>query len=103
MGIAADAIAGEIINRQSDVAKLTPGEFVKKLKQAKTSVVSDEGELKEWIELAIRSREQAVADFKKGKSAALAVLIGEVMKLSQGKANARKVQNLLQSRLADDK
>ena len=63
--------------------------------------VSDEGQLDEWIELAIQAQPQAADDFSRGKDAALGRLVGEVMKLSQGQAEAKSVQAKLHERLRE--
>ena len=43
---------------------------------------------------------QSIVDFKAGKEKALAYLVGQVMKLSQGKASPPLVTELLRSKLA---
>ncbi|MCH8260797.1 MAG: Asp-tRNA(Asn)/Glu-tRNA(Gln) amidotransferase subunit GatB [Planctomycetes bacterium] len=64
--------------------------------------VSDEGQLDEWIEQAIQAQPQAADDFSRGKDAALGRLVGEVMKLSRGQAEAKSVQAKLRDRLRGD-
>ncbi|MEE9129041.1 MAG: Asp-tRNA(Asn)/Glu-tRNA(Gln) amidotransferase subunit GatB [Phycisphaerales bacterium] len=61
--------------------------------------VSDEGQLDEWIEQAIQAQPQAADDFSNGKDAALGRLVGEVMKLSQGQAEAKSVHVKLRQTL----
>ena len=48
--------------------------------------------LDEWLAEAIERQPQAATDFSAGKDAALGRLVGEVMKLSKGQADAKAVQ-----------
>ena len=61
--------------------------------------VRDEGRLDTWCEQAIAAQPQAAADFGAGKDAALGRLVGEVMKLSGGQADAKAVRQRLIERL----
>ncbi|MEE8153541.1 MAG: Asp-tRNA(Asn)/Glu-tRNA(Gln) amidotransferase subunit GatB [Phycisphaerales bacterium] len=61
--------------------------------------VSDAGQLDKWIEQAIQAQPQAADDFSSGKDAALGRLVGEVMKLSQGQAEAKSVHAKLRQAL----
>lgn len=61
--------------------------------------VCDEKQLNQWVERAIANQTQAAEDFANGKDAALGRIVGEVMKLSQGQAEAKAVGALLQSKL----
>ena len=59
------------------------------------SQVSDEGQLFAWAQEAINESPKAVADFKKGNRAAVGALVGAVMKKSRGKANPRRMNEIL--------
>lgn len=61
--------------------------------------VSDEGELKEFINNVISDNRKSVDDFLSGKENALMFLVGQTMKLSKGKANPKVVKELLRGRL----
>ncbi len=61
--------------------------------------VRDEGRLDTWCEQAIAAQPQAAADFGAGKDTALGRLVGEVMKLSGGQADAKTVRQRLTGRL----
>jgi aspartyl-tRNA(Asn)/glutamyl-tRNA(Gln) amidotransferase subunit B len=61
--------------------------------------VRDEGKLDEWVAQAIQQQPQAAADFAAGKDAAVGRLVGAVMKLSKGQADAAAVQAKLRSQL----
>lgn len=49
--------------------------------------VSDEGAVLEFVEKVIAENAKSVEDFRSGKEAALKFLVGQVMKLSRGKAD----------------
>ncbi len=59
------------------------------------SQVSDEGQLFAWAQEAVTENPKAVADFKKGNRAAVGALVGAVMKKSKGKANPRRMNEIL--------
>ncbi len=63
--------------------------------------VSDEGEIIKIVEqvLADPSASKAVADIKAGNDKAIGFLVGQVMKLSAGKANPALAQKLIRERL----
>ncbi|KXA89452.1 glutamyl-tRNA amidotransferase [candidate division MSBL1 archaeon SCGC-AAA259I09] len=53
------------------------------------------------VEKAIRENESAVEDFKSGKEEALNFLAGQVMQITEGKADPRKVMDILKEHLSD--
>lgn len=59
------------------------------------SQVSDEGQLFAWAQEAINETPKAVADFKKGNHAAVGALVGAVMRKSKGKANPKRMNEIL--------
>ena len=61
--------------------------------------VRDEAQLDEWVAEAIAAQPQAAADFSAGKDAAVGRLVGQVMKVSKGKADASAVQAKLRELL----
>ena len=62
-------------------------------------VVLDESQLEEWCQDAIQQNEQAAEDVRNGKMAAIGRLVGHVMKLSKGSADAKAVQAKLRELL----
>jgi aspartyl-tRNA(Asn)/glutamyl-tRNA(Gln) amidotransferase subunit B len=56
--------------------------------------VEDEAQLEQWCRAALAGKDKVIADVKAGKVKALGALVGPVMKASQGKANAQKVQEI---------
>ena len=61
--------------------------------------VSDSSELEKMVDDAIAANPKSVEDYKAGKKAAIQFLMGQVMRLSKGKANPKLVTELLKSRL----
>lgn len=62
--------------------------------------VSDSSALEGFVRTAIEQNPSVVADYRGGKGAALQYLMGQVMKLSRGKANPKMVLELLKEMLA---
>ena len=61
--------------------------------------ISDEEAIATLVDRVIAENPTVVADFKGGKEKSLAFLVGQVMKLSQGRANPQLVNKLLRERL----
>jgi len=65
--------------------------------------LTDSGEISVIVEQVVRDNAESVADYKTGKEKALRFLIGQVMKLSQGKADPDLVNQLLKEKIFDEK
>jgi len=63
--------------------------------------VSDEAELRRLAEEAIAAHPQAVADFRAGKAQALGFLVGQVMRATRGRADAKKLSQILRELLGE--
>jgi len=61
--------------------------------------VSDDSAILEFVEKVIAEHPGPVADFKGGKEKALGFLMGQVMKLSRGKANPQAAREMLVRRI----
>ena len=61
--------------------------------------VSDTDALEAFVAQAMAENPKSVADFRAGKAAAAKFLTGQVMRLSKGKANPRRVGELIEARL----
>lgn len=59
----------------------------------------NEEELIQWAKAVIESNPSKVAEYKKGKKGLLAMFVGEVMKVSKGKADPKKTNQVLQQLL----
>ncbi len=62
-------------------------------------VVRDEGTLLAWVDQAIAAQPAAAGDVRAGKTQAIGRLVGEVMRVSLGKADAKSVREAILSRL----
>ncbi len=63
--------------------------------------VTDSGVIDEWILTVIEQNPGPVEDLRGGKDKALGFLVGQVMKLSRGKANPQLVNQLIRKHIAD--
>jgi aspartyl-tRNA(Asn)/glutamyl-tRNA(Gln) amidotransferase subunit B len=61
--------------------------------------VSDTGALEAFVDQAVAANPGPVADFKAGKKAAAGFFVGQVMKLSQGKADPKLVGQIVAKKL----
>ncbi len=64
------------------------------------SQISDTQEVKKVVSQVITANAQAVADYKAGKTQSLTFLIGQVMRVTMGRANPKLVNELLKKKLA---
>ena len=75
---------------------LTVEEIVKK---SGIENISDENFIIETVRNVIKENEESVNDYKEGHDRAIKYLMGQVMKLSQGKINPQKAMELLKQEL----
>jgi aspartyl-tRNA(Asn)/glutamyl-tRNA(Gln) amidotransferase subunit B len=61
--------------------------------------LSDEGEISNLVDQVIKANPKAADDVKKGETKATQFLVGQVMKLSRGKANPSVTQTLIKQKL----
>lgn len=69
------------------------------IEELNLSVVNDSFALMEWINEAIEKNPQSIIDYKNGKSRAVGFLVGQVMKLSKGKADPALTNQMVQKEL----
>ena len=99
--IADDTISGKIAKTVFEEAFQTgkaPGEIVKEKGLVQ---IKDTGAIGEMVDQVIAANPQSVTDYQAGKKQAIGFLVGQVMKLSQGKANPGMVNKLLQEKLSE--
>ncbi|MDE5899149.1 MAG: Asp-tRNA(Asn)/Glu-tRNA(Gln) amidotransferase subunit GatB [Treponemataceae bacterium] len=70
------------------------------IKERGLEQVSDAGEIERLVAQVLAENPKAVADFKNGKTNAVGWLMGQVMKLSHGRANPAQATALLNEKLA---
>ncbi|MDD5415844.1 MAG: Asp-tRNA(Asn)/Glu-tRNA(Gln) amidotransferase subunit GatB [Candidatus Daviesbacteria bacterium] len=98
-GVSIKEVANYIVNRKPDISSVLPTQIIEELKGKKVGIIESEKELEKLAEQAVKENANAVLDYKKGKEAALQVLIGGVMKLSLGKADIAKLKPILEKLL----
>jgi aspartyl-tRNA(Asn)/glutamyl-tRNA(Gln) amidotransferase subunit B len=62
-------------------------------------LLRDEGLMEQWIMGAIAAEPKAAEDVSTGKDAAMGRLLGHIMKVSRGQADAQEVSRLLKDKL----
>jgi aspartyl-tRNA(Asn)/glutamyl-tRNA(Gln) amidotransferase subunit B len=60
---------------------------------------SDTSEIMAWVEMALAKMPDKVVEYKKGKKGLIGLFVGEVKKLSKGKADPRLTNQLLLDKL----
>ncbi|WP_153800226.1 Asp-tRNA(Asn)/Glu-tRNA(Gln) amidotransferase subunit GatB [Foetidibacter luteolus] len=61
--------------------------------------VSDSSEITGWVDAVINKMPDKVAEYKKGKKGLIGLFVGEVKKISKGKADPKVVTGLLEEKL----
>jgi len=92
--------AGFLVNRKIDPEKTSAKKIIAELKSQKKLKVTDLKTLEIWVQKTLSSEKKAVSDYKKGKLNAISALIGNVMRLSKGKADAQLVRKLIEQKLS---
>ena len=69
------------------------------IKEKGFTQLSDSGEIESFVYKVIEAHPQQVDDFRAGKEKALNSLVGQVMKLTKGKADPTQVNQILRSKL----
>ena len=77
------------------------GETAEVIRKLSVEQNSDTDFIEKLAEQIIHANEKSVADYRNGKTNALGFLVGQAMKMSQGRANPALVKETLQRRLAE--
>ncbi len=72
------------------------------LKEGGRSQISDTAELEKAVSQAIAANSGAVADYRAGKETAVKFLVGQVMKVTRGRANPQLVNELMKKKLEEE-
>jgi aspartyl-tRNA(Asn)/glutamyl-tRNA(Gln) amidotransferase subunit B len=75
------------------------GDPVQIVRERGLGVMEDEGAILEAVRKVIAENAKVVEDYKSGKPGAINALVGPVMRETRGRANARRVQELLEAEL----
>ncbi len=98
-GTSVKDIANYIINKKPDITIVLPTQIIEEIKGKKIGVIGDAGELEQLAEQAIKENQKSAEDYLSGKENAIQALIGGVMRLSAGKADARLALEILKKLL----
>jgi len=93
-GTTAKSVLGEMFKTGKDSTEI--------IRERGLSQISDAGELEKDVIAVIKSNNQAVADYKAGKTAALKFLVGQVMRATKGRANPQVVNEMLKQKLEEE-
>ena len=69
------------------------------MKEKGLAQVNDDGAVAAFVDQAIAANPAQVEQYKAGNAKVLQFLMGQVMKISKGKANPQSVMNLLKEKL----
>jgi aspartyl-tRNA(Asn)/glutamyl-tRNA(Gln) amidotransferase subunit B len=89
--VASSKILPELMN-----GKINPLAIAEAMNLLQTS---DTKELEIWIDAALEGMPDKIAEYKKGKKGLIGLFVGEVKKISNGKADPKMVTALLQEKL----
>jgi Asp-tRNA(Asn)/Glu-tRNA(Gln) amidotransferase B subunit len=99
-GVSAKDIANAIVNGKLDLVDADSKLIVDDLIAKKASVVSDDSVIEKVAMEVIEENPDMVTSYKAGKIAVLQALIGQVMRKTQGKADAGKTREILEKLLS---
>ncbi|KUK84078.1 MAG: gatB [Microgenomates bacterium 39_6] len=91
----ANDVANAIINKDYPLNKMTPQDFIKKMKSTQKVELITGDKLEKIINLVIKENPEAVKDYQSGKKAAFGFLIGQVQQKAKGQADIAKTKQIL--------
>ncbi|MBS4168516.1 Asp-tRNA(Asn)/Glu-tRNA(Gln) amidotransferase subunit GatB [Parachlamydia sp. AcF125] len=96
-------ITGRIAKSVADEMMLHPEKSPQQIVKENPdfSPVHDQAEIEKLVTQVLADNAQSIADFKAGKDKAFAFLVGQVMKLTKGKASPEVVNELLRQKIQD--
>ncbi len=86
--------SGRLVLREA----VATGKKTAELLAARGEQISDEAALESWLDQVLADHPDAVKKIQEGDEKPFAFLMGQVMRLSRGKANPRKVSDMLRAR-----
>ncbi len=89
-------LASFIVNKKVDISSNINEQYSKLTQVGET----DTAKLSNFVDEVLTANPKVVEEYKKGKVGVLGFLIGQVMKLSQGKADPKTVSSLLLEKLS---
>ncbi len=95
-------ITGKIAKKVADDLMAAPGKSVKEIVDSNPDYqpLHAEDEIEVLVDQVLAEHAQSIADYRAGKDKAFAFLVGQVMKLTRGKASPKIVNDLLKKKLS---
>ncbi len=94
------ALSGKLVLREMFLSAKDAGKIIE---EKGLSQISDEREIGPKVSYVISTNTSTVDDYCKGKEKAIGALIGKVMKETQGRADPKKVGEMLREQLEEEK
>ncbi len=94
-----NTISGKIAKEVFEVLWQSPGEADTIIAQRGLQQVTDTGAIERIIDEVMANNPKQLADYRSGKEKLFGFFVGQVMKVSQGKANPTQVNELLKQKL----
>lgn len=92
-GRIAKSVADDMVQRPGE----SPADIVKK--NPDYQPMQDHGEIERIVDQVLAENPQSVSDYKSGRDKAFAFLVGQVMKLTRGKASPQLVNDLIKKKV----
>ena len=94
-------VSGSVAKTVLDKMLVSPETAAQIVEREGLVQIDDGAALTSAIEAVLRKHADAVAQYRAGKASAIGFLVGQVMKATSGKANPRRVNELLRQTLAE--
>ncbi len=91
--------ANWIVNKKVDITKVVPAELIVQIKQSKQVSQVNEEELEKIIEEVLAKNQKAIADYKSGKEQSLMFILGQAMRVGNGKLDSKQILEILKAKL----
>lgn len=95
LNVSPKKIANEMINKKTDISRITPSDLVKAIASASQTIHLSTDKIQAVIEEVLTGNQKAVEDYKKGKENVLMFLLGQVLKKLAVKADTQLIKELL--------
>lgn len=94
-------LANLMINKKLHI-NLSPEEFAKKVLVVSTSYDADPNTMEKAVDAVLKSYPQQIITYKNGKKGLIGFFLGKVMEIMKGKADPRKLNEILKEKLDSD-
>lgn len=89
-------IVNWIINKKSDIEKTLPSQIIKNILESTKTEIIEEKELEKIINKIIIDNSKAISDYKKGKTAVIGFLIGQIKKTTKQPLDIQQVEKVIE-------